>query len=111
MLKKNPELDLVMGSRYMRKSEISGDMPVYRFVLSRMFNVAVRTLFGLKFADTQCAVKVMKRHVAKKLMKILVANKWTVDVNLLIDSKFNGFKVRFSSTPACFPRCNRINSH
>ena len=93
LLTRNPQLDLVMGSRYIKGAEISGEMPIFRLIVSRLFNITVRTLFGLKYADTQCAVKVMKRHVAKKLLKILTANKWTVDVNMLIDSKFNKFEV------------------
>ncbi len=86
-------LDIVMGSRYIKGAHISGELPAYRFIFSRLFNFAVRTIFQLNFADTQCAVKVMKKQVAKKLLKNLTAKKWTVDVNLLIDGRFNNYNV------------------
>lgn len=93
LLVKNSNLDIVMGSRYLPDSNISGNLPLSRFILSRFFNITVRALYGLKYVDTQCAVKVMKRKVAKNLLSILVANKWTVDVNILIDGIFNGYSI------------------
>ena len=89
----NGDSDVVIGSRYLPNSEILGELPIYRIILSRAFNIVVRTLFGLNYYDTQCGLKIFKKEVAQLLSRRIISKKWTIDINLLLLCKYYGFKV------------------
>jgi glycosyltransferase involved in cell wall biosynthesis len=85
--------DVVIASRYMKESQIKGELPVYRIIFSRIFNLIVKLLFGLNYKDTQCGLKIFKREVAQGLSRKIISNKWTIDINLLLICKYLGYSV------------------
>jgi len=86
------DLDVVIASRYMKGSRIN-NLPVYRKVLSRMFNFVTRSVFTLPYSDTQCGLKIFKREVARDISKKIVSKKWTIDLNILLLCKYLNYSV------------------
>ncbi|WKZ29884.1 MAG: glycosyltransferase [Candidatus Dojkabacteria bacterium] len=94
VLHRDVEYDAIISSRYMRKSKIIGHLPLTRHIMSRLFNIAVRTLFRLYFNDTQCGLKLFRAPVIKQVAPYIVAKGWTFDVNILLIMKYLGYKTK-----------------
>jgi glycosyltransferase involved in cell wall biosynthesis len=86
------KLDVVIASRYAKGSRING-LPMYRRVLSRLFNIVTRFVFQLPYEDTQCGLKIFKSESAKDLGRRIVSKKWTIDLNLLLLAKYLNLNV------------------
>lgn len=80
---RNCGADGAIASRWLADSKIiSPQGPMRRFV-SRIFNVLTRTLFGLRFADTQCGSKIFKRTALDRVSETLEHAGFAFDVELL----------------------------
>ena len=90
------DYDLVVGSRYIRDSRVLVREPLFRIVLSRVFNLLVKLMFPRlrNFRDTQCGVKVLRKEVLKRIGKDLFITDLAFDVNLIYSTVRNNFKVK-----------------
>jgi len=77
------DADGVIGSRYVKGSERER-LPVARFIASRGFNMLVRLMFGLRFADTQCGAKVFRADVLRSACDSTMVSGFAFDVDLLV---------------------------
>jgi len=91
-LEDNPELEGVIASRYLPGSKTKG-VSRGRFVYSRIFNLMTRFPFGLRYADTQCGLKVFRRKVAKDLASRISTVGWTFDLNLLLVARHRNYDI------------------
>jgi hypothetical protein len=53
----------------------------------------VRRLFDLPYADTQCGAKVIRRHVAERVVPLMSSRDFLFDVDLLLVARRLGFEV------------------
>jgi glycosyltransferase involved in cell wall biosynthesis len=88
----NEDIDIVIANRYDKDSRIN-DLPFYRKVFSRLFNLVTRLVFRLPYSDTQCGLKIFKAEHAKQFSKMIISKKWTIDLNLLLLAKRLDLKV------------------
>lgn len=84
--------DCAIGSRRARGAMVTNQPPT-RKVLSKCFNMMVRTLFLLPYKDTQCGAKVYRATVLNKVLGQIHVNGFIFDVVLLYQTKKNGFTV------------------
>ncbi len=56
--------DIAIGSRWLDASLQTERQPFYRQVFGRIFNLVLRIVLGLHFADTQCGFKAFRRDAA-----------------------------------------------
>lgn len=78
---------LALGSRYLPASRTKGITTFRRFA-SRMFNLLVRLMFGLDFADTQCGFKAIRSDVVRTLAAQPYQSKgWEWDLELVYRAK------------------------
>lgn len=91
-ISENDNIDVVIASRYAKGARIN-DLPMSRRILSRLFNIVTRILFALPYEDTQCGLKIFKKEYAHSLSKMIISKKWTIDLNLLLLSKYLGLNV------------------
>lgn len=84
----------LIASRWCRGAEISPRQPLSRRIASRIFNMMVGLLFGLRLTDTQCGAKLMKREAVLKVLPHLGITRWAFDVDLLFQLKRAGYRVR-----------------
>jgi glycosyltransferase involved in cell wall biosynthesis len=73
--------DLVIASKRHPLSRVNA--PLSRKVLSRMFNLIVRTATGIKLKDTQSGLKVGYGNLLRDFFKVMNVNRYAFDVELL----------------------------
>jgi dolichol-phosphate mannosyltransferase len=85
--------DGIIGSRHMPGALIETHQPFSRRFQSRIFNLIIRVLFGLRFYDTQCGAKVFRQDALRTVMPKLRARGFEFDVELLWKLKRQGMDV------------------
>jgi len=87
------EAGAVIASRWFKESNVYPKQTRLRRFTSRIFNICVRTLFGLKIWDTQCGAKVLTSHASKDIIPRLGVTKWAFDVDLLFQLHRAGYEI------------------
>ncbi|MFH0967512.1 MAG: glycosyltransferase family 2 protein, partial [Methanobacteriota archaeon] len=82
--------DGIIGSRHMPGSSVETHQPLIRRLQSRIFNLIIRALFGLRYYDTQCGAKFFRRDILLRILPDLRAKGFEFDVELLWHMKRNG---------------------
>jgi len=86
------ESDIVVGSRLMGGSDI--ERSVFREVLSRAYNLLLRTIFQIPVHDAQCGFKAVNRKVGEKLLKKIENNNWFFDTELLVIGHHENYVIK-----------------
>jgi len=85
--------DAVIGSRWLPGSVIPERQGLSRRIESRVFNLAIRLLFGLRFTDTQCGAKVFKKSAVDAVLRDMTSTGFEFDVELLWRLSKKGYKI------------------
>ena len=85
--------DGAIASRRHAAAVLPARRPLRRQVASHGFAMSVRALTGLRYADTQCGAKVLRRDVAEKVMPHVRATDLSFDVELLLAARDLGFRI------------------
>jgi len=75
--------DIAIGSRWVKAELQIKRQPLYRQLLGRVFNLALRLILGLNFKDTQCGFKAFTRDAAQKIFPLQRIERWGFDPELL----------------------------
>ncbi len=86
--------DGVIASRYLPSSVVAVKQSISRRIASRGFNMIVRTLFGLKFYDTQLGAKLFTRRAIKDILPHLGITNFSFDIDLLYHLRKKGYKIK-----------------
>ena len=76
-----------IGSRAIDRSLIGVHQPLFRELMGRMFNLVVRTVAGLRFADTQCGFKLFSKRAARRIFPKQRLERFGFDVEILYLAK------------------------
>lgn len=87
------KLDGVIGSRRAPGAEILALQPLRRRIASRVFNILVRTMFGLDYRDTQCGIKAFTREAIVDVVGEITCKGFEFDIELLWKLKKKGYRV------------------
>jgi glycosyltransferase involved in cell wall biosynthesis len=82
--------DAVIGSKRHPDSNVS--YPAFRRFQSAIYQLLVRTLFGLDVRDTQTGLKLFRRSVLEKALPLLAIKRFAFDLELLVVAQFLGFR-------------------
>ena len=85
--------DVAVGSRWLRSETQTQRQPLYRQLFGRIFNLALRIVLGLSYADTQCGFKIFTRRSAQVIFPLQKIDRWGFDPELLFLANRFGFKV------------------
>ena len=85
--------DVAFGSRWLRAELQTERQPLYRQLLGRIFNLALRVFLGLHYADTQCGFKAFRRDAAQRIFPLQKIERWGFDPEILFLARRFGFKV------------------
>lgn len=88
-----PGLGGVIASRWLAASNVLTPQPLKRRIASRMFNLAVRSLFHLHYRDTQCGAKLFRATAIREVLGGLESKGWLFDVELLLRIRQNGHAI------------------
>src|SRR5688572_30159865 len=93
LVKRIPEADCVIGSRWLPGSILHVEQNESRRFISRGFHFIVECLFRMHIKDTQCGAKVMRRQAVEKIHSNLRIADMAFDINLLYSLKRAGFRI------------------
>lgn len=85
--------DIAVGSRWVDSRLQIRRQPLYRRLFGRIFNLALRVILGLQFADTQCGFKAFTRRSAQAIFPQQKIERWGFDPELLYLARKFGFTV------------------
>ena len=93
LVRRLPEADCVIASRWLPGSVIHQAQTNQRRFASRLFHAFVEGFFWMHIRDTQCGAKVMRRSAVEKVHPFLRLADLAFDVNLLFSLKRAGFRI------------------
>jgi hypothetical protein len=64
-----------------------------REVISRAYNLLVRSVFHTGFSDAQCGFKAITRKAALQLLPLVENNGWFLDTELLVLAETLGYRI------------------
>jgi glycosyltransferase involved in cell wall biosynthesis len=83
LIKNIRNYDGIIADRWHKKSVIFPRQSFFRRLISRIYNLIIRTLFLFSFRDTQCGAKLFKREILEKNIDKVVSSQWNFDIALL----------------------------
>jgi glycosyltransferase involved in cell wall biosynthesis len=83
--------DLATGSRLLVRSSTRRSLK--REVISRAYNLLVKTIFHTRFSDAQCGFKAITRNAARELLPLIEDNGWFLDTELLVMAETFGYRI------------------
>jgi putative flippase GtrA len=83
--------DLAIGTRLARGSRVVRGPK--REIISRGYNLLLRTLMGARFSDAQCGFKAIRRDQARALLPLTQDNGWFFDTELLVLAERAGLRI------------------
>ena len=84
--------DLAVGSRLRKGAKVVG-RSLKREVVSRSYNLIIKSMFFVRFRDAQCGFKAISRKAARELAPLVLDNGWFFDTELLILAEKNGYGI------------------
>jgi dolichyl-phosphate beta-glucosyltransferase len=85
--------DIAIGSRWLRSELQTERQPLYRQAFGRIFNLVLRVILGLRFADTQCGFKAFRRDAAQRIFPLQKIERWGFDPEILFLARRAGLQV------------------
>src|SRR3984957_2037972 len=86
--------DIAIGSRWLRSELQTERQPLYRQAFGRIFNLALRVILGLRFADTQCGFKAFRRDAAQRIFSLQRIERWGFDPEVLFLAGRAGLRIK-----------------
>jgi glycosyltransferase involved in cell wall biosynthesis len=84
--------DVAIGSRLMSGAKVTRSFK--RELISRSYNLLIKSMFFVPFQDAQCGFKVINRRTAQALVPLVRNNHWFFDTELLIIAAKRGFRIK-----------------
>lgn len=85
--------DIAIGSRWLQTELQTERQPLYRQLFGRVFNLALRLILGLRFADTQCGFKAFRREAAQQIFPLQKIERWGFDPEILFLAQRAGMRI------------------
>jgi glycosyltransferase involved in cell wall biosynthesis len=86
--------DIAIGSRWLQPELQTQRQPLRRQFFGRIFNLALRTILGLNFKDTQCGFKAFTRRAAQAIFPLQKIERWGFDPEVLYLAKKLSFSIK-----------------
>jgi len=83
--------DIAIGSRLLQASHTT--RCVKRELISRGYNLIVKSMFWNRFSDAQCGFKAVRRETAQRLMPHIENNNWFFDTEMMLLAEMHEFKI------------------
>lgn len=83
--------DIAIGTRLARGSRVVRGPK--REVISRCYNVLLRSTLAVGFSDAQCGFKAVRRDVAERLLPLVQDSGWFFDTELLVIAERAGLRI------------------
>jgi hypothetical protein len=84
--------DIAIGSRWLQAELQTQRQSLHRQAFGRIFNLLMRIILGLQFADTQCGFKGFTRRAAQKILPLEKIDRWGFDPEILFLARKFGLR-------------------
>ncbi|MDD5439342.1 MAG: glycosyltransferase family 2 protein [Candidatus Omnitrophica bacterium] len=88
------DYDIIIGSRWLKESNIKIPQPWYRRSMGIVFYMIIRAWFLKSVTDTNCGFKCYRRDVAKDIFSTQVLEGWGFDVELLYIAQKRKYRIK-----------------
>ena len=83
---------IAVGSRLSKSSQVTRGLK--REIISRSYNLLIKSMFLTSFPDAQCGFKALHRRTAAALVPNILNNNWFFDTELLILAAKRGYRIK-----------------
>lgn len=83
--------DIAIGSRLARGARVARGSK--REIISRCYNLLLRTSLGVRFSDAQCGFKAITAKAARQLLPLVQDKGWFFDTELLVLAERSGMRI------------------
>ncbi len=90
---KKGDFDVTFGSRALDRSLIGTHQPWRREQGGKVMNLIIRTMSGLKFADTQCGFKAFGMTKFRPLLEMMTVDRFGFDVEFLFVANYHNLRL------------------
>lgn len=94
LLKYSENFEVIIGSRYLNKDSIKIKQPLMRRIISRLGNLIVRIVLGIKSVDTQCGFKLFSASAAENIFSRQTIERWGFDVEILTIALHQKYQIK-----------------
>lgn len=94
--------DVVIGSKRHPESRII--YPWHRTIVSIVYFLLIKFLFGLKIHDTQTGLKIFKKEVLNRIFPMTLVKKFAYDLELLVLAHHYGYRIEEAPVRLDFQR-------
>ena len=84
--------DIAIASRLLPTSKVV-NRNFFREVISRLYNLLLKTLLQVRYSDAQCGCKAITKDVFTKLLPYVQNDEWFFDTELLTIAEKSGFRI------------------
>lgn len=86
--------DILIGSRYLKTSNVQKKQPWYRILISRMANMVIQAFLIDGIKDTQCGFKMLRYQAAKDIFSRMRIDGFGFDMELLALAEVLGYRIK-----------------
>jgi glycosyltransferase involved in cell wall biosynthesis len=102
--------DIVIASRILGKTAISGGMPKYKYLANRMLTFIQNALVGSKLSEFHSGYRAFSKHALTELPLILNSDDFIFDNQIIAQSLYLGLRIGEISCPTkYFPEASQIS--
>lgn len=98
--------DVVIGNK--RHTYSISNYGFIRSIVSSFYNLMARVLFGIRFQDTQCGLKIFKKYALDQVIEKITVKKFAFDLELLV--ALREMKMRVADAPITIGRQENAGS-
>ena len=102
--------DIVLGSRLLSGTALSGGMPIWKFVANRFLTGVENAAFGLRLSECHTGFRAYSRRLLETLPFLLNSDDFVFDQELLAQAVAHGFRVAEIPVPTrYFPEASSVD--
>src|SRR5690606_13949319 len=90
---KSDGVDIAIGSRYLKGSDVKIRQSRFRVVMARLGNLLIRLFLIRGIRDTQCGFKLFKHNVAREIFSRQKVKRWGFDMEVLAIAEMLDYKI------------------
>ena len=94
LLAYSSEKDVIIGSRYLKDSNILKKQPLSRRIGARLGNLLIRLILLPRINDTQCGFKMFNKTAAREIFARQTIWRWGFDIEILYIAKKLRYKIK-----------------
>ncbi len=104
------QADIVLGSRLLSGTALSGGMPVWKYVSNRFLTAVENVAFGLRLSEYHTGFRAYSRRLLETLPFLLNSDDFVFDQEIMAQAVCFGFRVSEVPVPTrYFPEASSVN--